>query len=229
MTTHDSASSPLEPELDVPLGEDEGELPPDAASALDIIRAQRSAVRDAAEPDTRLLLAAWGVAWLVGNLLLFATARGTEPATPAGWAFAIYFVLLGGAVAVTITNVVQRSRGVVGPSGLSGSMFGWAWTIGFVGVYLIMTGLMRAGADPVLVNLGWSSLSCLLVGVMYLAGGAMWQTPVLYALGAWIVLVGGAATLAGLPGSFLVMALAGGGGLLVGALVMHSRYYRGAR
>jgi len=41
--------------------------------------------------------------------------------------------------------------------------------------------------------------------------------------------VGGAATLAGLPGSFLVMALAGGGGLLVGALVMHSRYYRGAR
>lgn len=218
--TESPSSSAPEPDDDAPL---------DPAGALDIIRAQRLAVRDSAEPDTRLLFGAWGVAWLVGNLVLFATARQAEGLTPAGWSFAIYFALLAGAIAVTIVHVVRRSLGVVGPSGTSGAMFGWAWTIGFIGVYLIMTGLVRAGANPEIINLGWSSLSCLLVGVLYLAGGAMWQSKVLYALGVWIVLVGGASTLAGLPGSFLVMALAGGGGMLLGALIVHVRDYRGAR
>jgi hypothetical protein len=229
MTTHDSASSPLEPELEAAIGEDEGELPPDAASALGIIQAQRAAVRDAAAPDSRLILLAWGLAWLVGNLALFWTARGPAASTPAGWAFAVYFTLLGLAAAFTITHVVRRSSGVVGPSGLAGAMFGWAWTTGFLGVFLIMRGLERAGAGDEIIHLGWIALSCLLVGVLYLAGGAMWHSKVMYALGMWIVLVGGTSTLAGLPGSYLVMALAGGGGFLVGALVMHAWHYRSAR
>ena len=243
MTTH-SAPSPVEPELDGPLADattdaegdtdatadDDGDLPPDAASALDIIRAQRTAVRDTVAPDSRLLLAAWGLAWGVGNLLLYVTARAAEaPHLPAGWAFAVYFVILAAAIAVTIVHTMGRSRGLVGPSGRSGAMFGWAWTIGFVGVWLIMTGLMRAGADGVLVNLGWSSLSCLVVGLLYLAAGAMWQSTVHYVLGLWIILVGAASTLAGVPGSFLVTSIAGGGGLLVGALVVHVRQYRGTR
>lgn len=231
MTTHGtspaSGPSASSPSVSSPATPDE--LAPDAASALDIIRAQRHAVRDGFEPDTRVLFGAWGVAWLVGNLLLYSTARGSAGNTPAGWSFAIYFVLLAAAIAVTIVHVVRRSAGVAGPSSTSGAMFGWTWTIGFIGIYLIMTGIMNAGANPEIINLGWSSLSCLLVGVLYLAGGALWHSRVLYVLGAWIVLVGGASTLAGLPGSFLVMALAGGGGMLVGALVSHVREYRDAR
>lgn len=220
-----SAPSPADPGLD----ETDVDPAPDPAGALDIIRDQRRAVRDRAEPDSRILFLRWGGAWLLGNLVLFATARVAADHTPAGWSFAVYFTLLAVAVAVTIVHVVRRSVGVVGPSGKSGAMFGWSWTIGFVGVYLVMSGLDRAGADPEIINLGWSSLSCLLVGLLYLAGGAMWQSDVLYGLGAWLVLTGGAATLAGLPGSFLVMALAGGGGMLLGGLVTHLRDYRDAR
>ena len=222
----DTPSSAPEPDDLTPLDAEDATL--DVEAALGIISAQRAAVRDTVEPDTRLLFATWGLAWLVGNLLLFVTARESTMLTPAGWSFAIYYVLLAVAVAVTIVHTVQRSRGVVGPSGRSGAMFGWAWTISFVGVFLTMTGLMEAGASPQVINLGWSALSCLLVGILYLAGGAMWQSTVLYALGGWIVVVAGASTLAGLPGSFLVMALAGGGGLLVGALASHVREYRRA-
>ena len=224
MTTHDPALGSSAPSPEAP-----DEQLPDAASALDIIRAQRAAVRDGFEPDTRVLFGVWGVSWLVGNLVLYSTARSTPDHTPAGWSFAIYFALLAAAVAVTIVHVIRRSVGVAGPSSTSGAMFGWAWTIGFIGVFLIMTGLTNAGASPEIINLGWSSLSCLLVGVLYLAGGALWQSRVLYVLGGWIVLVGGASTLAGLPGSFLVMALAGGGGMLLGALASHVREYRDAR
>ena len=220
-TAADPLPALVEPRLDAQSFAPGEDAPPDAASALDIIRAQRLAVRDRFEPDTRVLFGAWGAAWLVGNLVLFATARDAPGNTPAGWSFAIYFALLAAAIAVTIRHVVRRSAGLVGPSGTSGAMFGWAWTIGFIGIYLIMSGFIRAGVSPEIINLGWSSLSCFLVGVLYLAGGALWHSRVLYALGAWIVLVGGAATLAGLPGLFLVMGLAGGGGMLLGALVTH--------
>ncbi len=217
--------SPLDPDS-TGLEPDDGPLDPE--QVLDIIREQRLAVRDRVEPDGRLLFGAWGVAWLVGYLVLFATARDSATHTPAGWSFAIFFTLIGSAVALTIVHTVRRSIGVVGPSGTSGAMYGWSWAIGFVAVYLIMAGLIRAGADPVIINLGWTALPCLLGGVLYLAGGAMWQSTVLFSLGAWIVLVTGAATLAGLPATFLVMAFGGGGGMLVGALLTHLREYQGA-
>jgi hypothetical protein len=57
------------------------------------------------------------------------------------------------------------------------------------------------------------------VGLLYLAGGILWRSTAMYVLGGWIALVGAAATLAGLPGSYLLMALAGGGGMLAAAAV----------
>ena len=72
-----SAPSPVEPgrsaSREGEVGSDD--LPPDAASALDIIRAQRLAIRDRFELDTRVLFGAWGAAWLLGNLVLFSTAQ----------------------------------------------------------------------------------------------------------------------------------------------------------
>jgi len=229
---------PLEPDDTASAPEGSEPVPTDPAlddaplapeQVLDIIREQRLVVRDRVEPDGRLLFGAWGTAWLVGYLVLFSTARDSATHTPAGWSFAVFFTLIAAAIAVTIVHTVRRSIGIAGPTGRSGAMYGWSWTIGFVAVFLIMTGLTRAGADPVVVNLGWNALPCLLVGVLYLASGALWQSTVLYVLGAWIVLVGGVATVVGLPATFLVMALAGGGGMFVGALATHVREYRGER
>lgn len=208
---------------------DPTDAPPDPSQVHEIIRAQRLAVRDGIEPDARVLFGAWGVAWLVGYLVLYASARSSSNHTPAGWPFVAFYALLAAAIVVTIVHIARRTKGVAGPSGTSGAMYGFSWTIGFVAVVLIMTGLTRAGADPVVLNLGWNALPCLLVGMLYLAGGAMWRSTVLYALGAWIALVGGAATVAGLPGTFLVMALAGGGGMLLGALITHVLEFRGSR
>lgn len=203
--------------------------PPDPAQVADIIRAQRAAVRDAVEPDPRILFGAWGGAWLVGYLALYASARTAPPHTPAGWSFVIFFALLAIAMAVTMIHVVRRTAGLAGPTGRSGAMYGWAWTIGFVAIFFVMTGLIRAGADPAIISLGWNALPCLLAGLLYLAGGAMWQSTVLYVLGGWIALVGGGATLAGLPATFLVMAFAGGGGMLLATLAVHVLDYRGSR
>jgi hypothetical protein len=108
-------------------------------------------------------------------------------------------------------------------------MYGWAWFLSFAAMSLTLAGLARAGANPEVMALASNSLSCLIVGIMYLTGAAMWQETRLYVLGVWILLVAGVATVVGLPGLYLVMALAGGGGFLLLALVEQALRVRARR
>jgi hypothetical protein len=84
---------------------------------------------------------------------------------------------------------------------------------------MIVGGLARAGASPEVISLAANAIAALVVGLLYIAGGLLWCTTSMYVLGAWMVLTGAAAALTGLPDSYLVMALAGGGGMLAGAVV----------
>jgi hypothetical protein len=133
----------------------------------------------------------------------------------------VFFALLATAVTITIVHSVRRSGGTRGPSARTGAMYGWAWTLGFVAYPFIISGVARADASPEVIALIANALACVVVGLMYLAGGAAFGDTGLYVLGLWILLVGGVATLAGIPGSYLVLATAGGGGFLVMAVVAH--------
>lgn len=199
--------------------DDTPDQPLDLAESMAIIQAQRLRVRDHVAPDPRLLFGAWGVAWLVGYLVLWFTAGpGVDPAP---WAFVVFSVCISGALAATISHIVRRTAGVRGASARAGAMYGWTWTIAFVCVVLIMAGLTAAGADEDVLALGWNSLPPFVVGLLYAAGAAMWEDWRMFALGAWIAVVSGIGTLVGLPGVYLLMALAGGGGMLVAAAFAH--------
>jgi len=52
-------------------------------------------------------------------------------------------------------------------------------------------------------------------GLMYLAGGMLWRDVPQYVLGVWMLVSAAGSVLAGVPGNFLVLAFAGGGGMLV--------------
>lgn len=135
----------------------------------------------------------------------------------------IFFLLLVSAMVVTGVHMARRFAGVRGVSSRVGAMYGWAWTLGFVAYAAIMAGAVRAGADDPVMNVLWSAGSGLVVGLLYLAGGAMWQDPVQYGLGVWILLASAAGALAGSPANYLVMSLAGGGGFLLAAAYFASR------
>lgn len=211
----------------------DGDLPLDPAESLRLIAAQQEKAKDV-EPDGRLLYGVWGLAWLLGYTTLYVSSLRTADAAttatgaagvsdavgqPAPWAFIVFAVLIGAAVAITIVHVLTRVSGVRGATARSGALYGWAWPISFTVMGMVLGGLARAGASPEVMSLASNSLSCLIVGLLYLAGGAMWQDARLYVLGVWVLLVAGAATLVGLPGTYLVMAVAGGGGFLLMALV----------
>ncbi|MEV6913239.1 hypothetical protein [Amycolatopsis sp. NPDC051071] len=186
--------------------------------SLALIARQSAETRREIGPNPAVLLAVWGLVWLIGFGLVFLSAPPTS-LMPLWTASVITIVAFAGAMAYSAFYGIRAGRGVRGPSRLVGAMYGWSWMIAFGGLTVVNAGLVAHGLDPGLIPLLWSGTSLMLTGLMYLAGGMLWQSKLQYGLGAWIILCGAASVLAGGPHNFLVLSLAGGGGFLVASLV----------
>lgn len=202
------------------MGTDEDDAPLDPAAGLAIVAAQRRRVLDT-EVDDRVLFGTWGVLWLVGYTVQWWSAERSPTGTSTGPAGAVFGLLMVLGLVVTLTHVGRRSRGVRGTSRSVGTMFGLTWFAGFLGQALIVAGVVAAGAGPEVIAVVANSLACLVVGLLYMACGAMWQIRAMYLLGVWIIATAAVASLVGTPDGYLVMALGGGGGMVVGAVVAH--------
>lgn len=190
----------------------------DPAASLALLRAEQARAARSFDVDARLLYAAWGSAWAVGYTTLALSGSGSggfPPAVPSAVLF------LGVLVALTITAVhtSRRQRGLVGPSVVTGSLYGTAWPIAFVALSLLVYAAASALDDVRVHAVLWPAGTGLVVGLLHLMGGALWRDRTQYALGAWVATTSCAAPFLGLPGQHWVMALAGGGGFLVAAAV----------
>lgn len=219
MGTTDPAPRPEPVDEDEPLAGD------DPAALLALIAAQRESTLRRTSPTMAVLGTAWVLAWLIGYGVLFLTFDGS---TSPWWAFAVFAGLLASAVVVTAVHTARRAGGLQGDTAWVGAMYGWGWIIGFVAAGLIFGSVARLGVTPEVMAVISNGVSCLVVGLLYLAGGVIWRETRMFALGAWIALIAGLASLAGLPTIYLVMALAGGGGFLLAAVLDVLRTRRGA-
>lgn len=197
--------------------------------SLELISEQRESAVRSLYPRSAPMLASWGAAWLLG-FGAFWLASANPPLLP-GWSAAALLVALSVLAVAVTAGQLMRGRGVTGPSRDTSRRYGWAWALGWAGLYAFNLGLMHDGLPPRLAPLVWPGSSLLLVGVLYLAGGAIWQDRVYYGLGTWTLVVAAAAVFAGTPGNFAVMALGGGGGLLAAAAAaqLQARRARAAR
>ncbi len=205
------------------------DAPLDPAEGAALIAAQRARVAEATDVDGRLLFGVWGAAWLVGFGALYAVA-GDRPLVDGDpdLALGLFAVTLLAAMAVTATHIARRTSGVHGASAVQGAMYGWSWFLGFVAVYALAVALTDAGADPVVVQTAMTIVPTTLVGVLYMAGAAIWRDRTQFALGAWITVVTIVAAIVGMPHMLAVMAVAGGGGMLVAAGLSAGRRRRWA-
>lgn len=175
-------------------------------------------------PDSRALYSAWGLAWLVGYGVLWFTARHGD--APPGWAYVVFAGSLGAAGLFTAIHITRRTGGVRGSAASAGTMYGITWSIAFIATGTILGALAQAGLTSSQMAVASNGIAVLVVGIMYMAGGAMYHDRAWFALGAWITVVVAIATLLGVPHLFLVMALAGGGVMLVVALIQQWRTRR---
>ncbi|WP_245633853.1 hypothetical protein [Amycolatopsis jejuensis] len=194
--------------------------PLSAAESLDLIARQNERTRRELRVSPARLFGVWAFTWLVGWGLVYLSDERSAALLPGWVAGLVVGVLMVGAITYSAWHGSKPSRGIRGPSRRIGAMYGWSWAISFAAMTLVdirLTKMVPAGSD--LVPLLWSGTSLLLTGALYLAGGMLWQDLRQYGLGGWIIVCSGVSVLVGVPGNFLVLSLAGGGGFAVAALV----------
>ena len=190
------------------------ELTQDSARhALTLIDERRRQSRVSLFPGPAPILAAWGCVYLAGFSAFWLSVHTNVLAT---W---VAVLILGGlgclAVVVSVARMTRLGRGVQGPSRSSAIMYSWCWPASLVGVLALDLGLTRHGLPEATLSLLWSGSFLLVVAVLFLCGGVLFGDRTQFGLGVWSLAVAAASTFAGWPGNYVVLALAGGGGLII--------------
>lgn len=177
--------------------------------------------------DNRGAYVSFGLAYVLGHGAN-AVSRGTDPlvALP-GW---LPTALLGAGLAAgtmfSVRGAALAQRGADKPGLLAGKLLGLSWISAFAALFLAVAGLTAVLPDPDLRTMLIPAGSGLVVGLLYLGEGVVRRNLVHYSLGTWLVLVSAAALCLGTSGLFWVLAVAGGGGYAVAAVLERRRLTR---
>jgi hypothetical protein len=205
------------------------ELPPaDPAESLRLIAHERAATQRRLIPDPRLQLWPWGLAWLIGFGVFFLRFGPDDRVFVDMPTWVPLTVLLGLiTLAGIITGVVgaRAGRQVSGPSSRQGAMYGFTWSVAFIAMAVLLSRLSSLLPVPE-ANLLWAGAMVTLTGILHMAGGAIWNDRDLYVLGVFINAVNVIGIIAGPGWHALIVAVLGGGGMLVAGLVSWLRMAR---
>lgn len=201
-----------------------------AAESIALIEDQQRTVGTQLEPDSRLLYAVWGVTLAVGWGLLHLGVSDAAPFQVPNLAAGVGFAaLMVAAVGVTAVHTSRRVAGVRGLSNRQGAMYGVTWAVGFGALTLIMGGAERAGLPDDLIALLWGCGAALVIGLLYMAAGALWQDALQYGLGIWVLVVAAAAAASGPSYVYAVLAVGIGAGFAIACAVSTVRMAREPR
>lgn len=195
----------------------------DPARILRAIDDERLHAQSELTPDARLLYGTWGVAWLIGFTAIYlAYVPAERPLLPL-WLSALAGVaVLAAAIILSAAHSARRGSGSRGPSVMQGAVYGNAFPVAFTLMGLLGWRLHSAGVPQTVMLNYWVAVSCLIVGVLFLAGAAMWNERSQLVFGIWTLVVGFVSVALPPPHNLLAGVL-GGLGFLVLAVIQSSR------
>lgn len=194
----------------------------DAQGAAVIMQQARERAGSELRVRRPLLFVTWGLAVLIGYGAIWLSVRGQHPFHGPAWqALLLSFLLLLIALVVTAQIVDWAASGVGGRSELQRGIFALAVVAGYAALLLEKTAMASAGASrPVQAVLG-ATAPMLAAGLVFVATSAVagrlnW---VRLTLGLWLLAVAAGGAWGGPVTAFAVCALAGGGGILLMAII----------
>lgn len=193
----------------------------DPGDALRLIEREQVNTIKHVTPDPRLMYWPWGLTWLLSfglSFLRFGPDGQSLVTMPAWIPLTALTALMTAAGIFTGVTGARASRHIQGRSSRQGVMYGISWSAGFTSLAIIFGRVGDALPDPML-GLLWGGGMVALVGVLYLAGAAIWDQRDMFVLGAWISAINIIGVICGPGWHALTVSLAGGGGLLVAGLV----------
>ncbi len=198
---------------DLPLG--------DPAESLALIERERANLERDLTPDPRLMFWPWGIAWVVSFTVFFLRfgPDGRVFVDLPGWLPLLVLAVMLFAAGIT-TGIVGARVGwqVSGPSSRQGMLYGVTWSVA-ISVFAVLFSQFGEVLPEDLLGLLWAGGMVGLTGILHMAGGIMWNDRNMLALGAWTCLVNVIGIVVGPGWHSLIIAVAGGGGMLVAGLV----------
>lgn len=212
-----------------PTDDRDGDAPLSPQEMLELLENQRRSVEGQVAGFVPWILLVWGVAWFVGFIALW-LVDGLQPAfsLPVPIAATVFAVLIGIGVIASAVLGARSGRGMRGNTAdaFQGIVYGFAWMIGGVSVFAFGQGLFYNGMDSALAAIYYPVAYVLLAGLMYVVSGAMWRAVPSLILGIWTIIVGIIAPFFGYPSHYLFLAIAGGLGLIVLAVISFAHIAR---
>ncbi|MCT9821462.1 hypothetical protein N3K63_14345 [Microbacterium sp. W1N] len=203
---------------------DAQETPQDPREMLALMERTRRATARRLNGRYVGLLVLWAVAWAIGFTALWLTDGVGGVAllpTAVGWiVFAAAMIIA--MVWSAVVGIGASRDGIRGRSQLQGALYGCSWSITMFAAWLLIAGLQRNGLDNEMSLLVYPGVYVFLVGVQYLAGGALWREVPMYVLGAALIVVAVIATFVGAPVHFLVYATAAPIAMLTVAVLLYA-------
>lgn len=210
----DAQDSPHAPETDE-VHEDEPPLSPEESLRL-IEQGRNDAIRRL-DGDPLLFYLPWGISWLIGYGLLFLRfgpdGRIFVP-MPEWVPLFVLFVLMSIAMVLTGWAGYRAHRDISGESSVRGLYYGLSWFVGFAGLMSVIGRISEHLSEPDRYLL-YGAGAITLVGTLYVAGAAVWRDRTMFGYGIWVSAVNVVGVILGSGWHALVIALAGGGGLIV--------------
>lgn len=200
-----------------------------AAEMLALIESQQRKVERSMLGPIPWMIGIWGVSWIVGFALLWSAYEDGNPWFRVAMSIAapVFGILIAGAIVASIIIGIRLGRGVKGVSNFSGAVYGVSWTLNGVAFAALGVGLIQNGLSSELASIFFPSAFALMCGGMYLAGAALWREVGMLVLGIIMLAVGAIAPFFGAPTNNLIMAVVGGGALLITAIVFEVRLRQG--
>jgi hypothetical protein len=192
--------------------------------AADIMRAARERARHELQFSHPVMLAAWGVIYVIAYGVLWLAVRGQRPYYgPTGGAVAGVVLVVTVALIATAAVVARTVSGVGGASAVQRRAYWLSLAIGYAGVYTLEAAIDHAGASRAVIAVIGASGPVLVTGIVYMTGSAGWRNWPVLGLGAWLVATAAGSGFAGPVGVWAVDGLAGGLGFLAAAAIMARR------
>lgn len=176
------------------------------------------------EVDSRAAYVSFAAAYVLGHGAA-ALSTGVAPvlALPSWLPIALLGVGIVIGVAQSMTAANRAQRGASKTELLSVKLVGTAWVTGFVALFLLITGLAAVFDQPELQTVLWPAGSVLVVGLLYLAEGAVRRNTLHYGLGTWLALAAAGSLFFPAPGIYAMLAVACGGAYVVAAVLERRR------
>ncbi|MFD4669870.1 ABC transporter permease [Lentzea sp. NPDC058450] len=174
------------------------------------------------EVDSRAAYLTFAAAYLVGHGTA-ALSKGPDPVfgLPAWLPLTLLAAGLIPALGLAVRAGMRAQRGASESRRQAEKLLGIAWCTGFAALAIAITGVSLG--DPDLQDVLWPAGSVLLVGLITIAEGVARAITLHYQLGSFLALAGAASLFFDVAGVYATIALAGGLGYLVAAVLERRR------